>query len=376
MRDLSIYIHIPFCVSKCSYCDFCSFVASPEVMGSYVRALCAEIVQKSTIYSDRRIQTIYIGGGTPSFLPPGAIEKILACVRQNFCLDPAVNISIEANPNSFSPQKASEYMRAGCQRISFGLQAIEPAHLQMLGRRHSWEDCVRAVSSAREAGIVDTNIDILLGIPTQTIWDVHELLDRVTALPITHISAYSLIQEPDTPLTHKILAGELKAPDDLDVVNMYDFTVDYLAKKGFAHYEISNFAKPGFESLHNLNYWRRGEYLGLGLGAFSFVDGVHWENTSGLSAYLADPTDAGTNFERETLLTAKEEFIMLALRTTRGLSIAEYDQRFGADFLAEHRQSLDYLCNRVGLLRIQDGYVIPTNFYLTNTIISHLFEFK
>lgn len=344
-------------------------------MRKYVDVLCLEIAHCGKKYHHRLIKTIYIGGGTPSFLFDGAIAEIVGAVRRNFMLAEDVDITIEANPNSFSPKKAREYVTAKCNRISFGLQAIKPEHLALLNRKHNFADCVNAVEFARECGICDINVDVMLGIPTQNIWDVRRLLDAVCELPITHISAYSLINEPNTPLTRMIERGEVAEPDSLDVVNLYDFTVDYLAQKGFLRYEISNFAKSGYQSKHNLNYWRRGEYLGLGLGAFSFVDGTHWENVADLNAYLINSCDAGTNYELETLVTAKEEFIMLALRTSRGLSIAEYNELFDADFLTEHRRSLDYLCNFAGLLRIQNGFVIATNFYLTNTIISHLFEF-
>ena len=376
MNNLSLYIHIPFCVSKCSYCDFCSFVPCGDMMQKYITALCEEIRAKGAEYLGRKIYTIYIGGGTPSFLPNGAITAIMNCVRSNFDLSQCKSITIEANPNSFDFSKAKEYADSGCNRVSFGLQAVETRHLAILNRRHNFTDCVRAVEFARCCGIVDINIDIMLGIPTQNIFDVKKLVDSVLALPITHISAYSLINEPNTPLTRKIHAGELDEPDQLDVVNMYDFVVDYLANFGFQRYEISNFAKSGYESLHNLNYWHRGEYLGLGLGAYSFVDGKHWENDTDFAGYLASPNEVAINVERETLTTAKEEFIMLALRTARGLDIAEYNRRFGADFLAENRRGIDYLCNVANLLKIEEGFAVATDFYMTNTIISKLFEFK
>ncbi len=376
MKKFSLYIHIPFCVSKCSYCDFCSFVPSADMMRSYVSALKEEIEAKGKEYAGRRVYTVYIGGGTPSFLPLGAITEIMDEVRQNFDLSECESVTIEANPNSFNFDKAKEYAACGCDRVSFGLQAIEPTHLSLLNRKHDFADCVRAVEYARSCGITDINIDIMLGIPTQTIFDVKNLIDAVLTLPITHISAYSLINEPNTPLTRKIEAGELIEPDQLDVVNMYDFAVDYLAKFGFARYEISNFAKLGYESKHNLNYWHRGEYLGLGLAAYSFVNGVHWENVANLGEYVANPTRASINVEKETLTTAKEEFIMLALRTARGLDIAEYERQFGVDFLTENCRGINYLCNVAKLLKIENGYAVATDFYMTNTIISKLFEFK
>lgn len=376
MNDFSLYIHIPFCVSKCSYCDFCSFVANKDKMREYVSALCKEIEIKAQEYAGREVYTVYIGGGTPSALYNGAIRSILDCVRANFDLSHCQNVTIEANPNSFDEDKAREFAKAGCDRVSFGLQAVEQKHLNLLNRKHDYFDCVRAVELARKFGINDINVDIMLGIPTQTIWDVKRLLDCVAKLPITHLSAYSLINEPNTPLTKRLLAGELVEPDPLDVVNLYDFVVDYLKTFGFSRYEISNFAKEGYESKHNLNYWHRGEYLGLGLGAFSFVNGTHWENTARFEDYLTQPANSAINIEKETLVTAKEEFIMLALRTENGLDIAEYNRRFNADFLTEHRHSLDYLINSARLLKIENGFAFATNFYLTNTIIARLFEFS
>ncbi len=375
MSKFSLYIHIPFCVSKCSYCDFCSFVADKEKKQIYVDALCKEIADKSKKYADRQVYTVYIGGGTPSVLPENSITQILDCVRTNYDLSACESITIEANPNSFDESKASEFASAGCDRLSLGLQAINPKHLALLNRKHDFLDCVRAVRLAKNVGINDINIDIMIGIPTQTIFDVKNLVDNVLELPITHISAYSLINEPNTPLTQKILAGKLSEPDPLDVVNMYDFVVDYLAKFGFLRYEISNFSKLGYESKHNLNYWHRKEYLGVGLGAFSFMDGTHWENTADFNAYLSNPTQSAINIEKENLTTAKEEFIMLALRTAKGLNIEEYNTIFNADFLAEHRKSIDYLVNTAKLLEIKNGFAVATNFYMTNTIISKLFEF-
>jgi len=374
MDKFSLYVHIPFCVSKCSYCDFCSFVSTQDNMREYVHALCREITARGRTYAGRQVYTVYIGGGTPSVLPEGAIQCILDCINTNFDLSQCNSITIEANPNSFDLNKSREYAEAKCNRLSLGLQAVEPRHLKLLGRRHDYYDCVRAVEFAKSSGIDDINLDIMIGIPTQNIWDVKNLVDSALELPITHISAYSLINEPNTPLTLEIESGKLAEHDSLDVVNMYDFVVDYLAQAGFFRYEISNFAKPSFESKHNLNYWRRGEYLGLGLGSFSFMDGTHWENVSDFQMYLSSPEHSIINVEKQTLTTAKEEFIMLALRTTHGLDISEYNRLFSADFLTEHRVALDYLCNREKLLKIVDGFVVATNFYLSDKIIRRLFS--
>ena len=375
-QKLSLYIHIPFCVSKCSYCNFCSFVADERMMLDYIAALKLEIENACIHYKDRQVSTIYVGGGTPSVLPSGGIQEILDVIRDNFDVSNEVDITIEANPNTFTKEKAAEYKRAGCNRLSMGLQAKNQKHLNLLNRPHTFLQAKEAINYAILSGITDINIDLLLGIPYQNIWDIKELLQSVVELPITHISAYSLINEPDTPLTKKIQQKCVPEQNSLDVVNFYDFTVDFLAQNGFFRYEISNFSKPGYQSKHNLNYWQRGEFVGFGLGAYSFYEGTHWQNTSKLTEYLKEPTNAIVEKEKETLLTAKEETIMLALRTAKGLDIRAYNEQFGADFLREHHSALDFLINKAGLLEIVDGFVRATNFYMTNTIILKLFDFE
>ena len=232
-QKLSLYIHIPFCVSKCSYCNFCSFVADERMMLDYLAALRLEIENACIHYKDRQVSTIYIGGGTPSVLPSGGIQDILDVIRDNFEVSNEVDITIEANPNTFTKQKAAEYKRAGCNRLSMGLQAKNQKHLNMLNRPHTFLQAKEAINYAILSGITDINIDLLLGIPYQNIWDIKELLQSVVELPITHISAYSLINEPDTPLTKKLQQKGVPEQNSLDVVNFYDFTVDFLAQNGF-----------------------------------------------------------------------------------------------------------------------------------------------
>ena len=371
-KKFSLYIHIPFCVSKCSYCDFCSFVAKNEQVNAYLSALNAEIKARAQKYKNYDVTSVYIGGGTPSILPYGAISSILDEVRGNFDIKDK-NITIEANPNSFTREKAEEYSKAGCNRVSFGLQSHSPRILSVLNRKHNFADLENSVQYALEYGINDINVDIMLGVPTQTLDDIKETLQRVIGLPITHISAYGLICEPNTPLTKAIEKGELTLPDEDETVNMYDLIVDFLEKHGFSRYEISNFAKEGYESIHNKNYWARGEYLGLGLAAYSFVNGVHWNNTENFSKYLSNPTESIENVEPETLETAKEEFIMLALRTTKGLNIAEYNKLFGADFLAEHKETIKKLIDE-NLVKIENGFLIINNPYISNAIIAEFFD--
>ena len=370
--QFALYIHIPFCVSKCSYCDFCSFVPKLEQVTAYISALKQEIQSVKEQAKDRQVSSIYIGGGTPSTLPAGAVEEIMACVRKNFNLVENCSITIEANPNSFDSEKAKEYARAGCNRLSLGLQSDNDKILKVLNRAHNFNDCVNAVQFALNNNINDINVDIMLGVPQQTKRDLEITLQKVIDLPITHISAYGLICEPNTPLTNAIRQGKLILPSDDEAVEMYDYTVDFLAKHGFKRYEISNFAKEGYRSVHNMNYWKRGEYLGLGLAAHSFYNGTHWHNTEDFTKYLQNPTNCREDIEHETIQTAKEEMIMLALRTTDGLDIEKYNNTFSCDFLQEYKSAINKLLEN-DLIQIKNGVVTIKNLYISNAIISEFF---
>ena len=252
-NKFALYIHIPFCISKCSYCDFCSFVPKNTQMQDYVEALINEIEQTSKIYAGQ-VTSVYIGGGTPSVLPLGAITRIMSAVKSNFNLQPNISITIEANPNSFDILKAQEYASAGCNRLSLGLQSHKPEILKVLNRVHNLQDFKNAVNNAVKVGITNINADVMLGVPNQSLDDLSETLKVLVDLPISHISAYGLICEPNTPLTKQIECQQLTLPSEDDTVQMYDFAVEFLKKYGFNRYEISNFAKTGFKSKYITTY--------------------------------------------------------------------------------------------------------------------------
>lgn len=368
-KNMSIYIHIPFCVSKCTYCDFCSFVCDTTEHNQYLMALHQEIDARASDFVGYHITSIYIGGGTPSVLPVGALSAIIQHIRSTFDLSKCTSITVEANPNSFTPQLASSLALAGVNRLSFGLQSSDNRLLKLLNRPHTYEDLERAIQVAISANITNINVDILLGIPTQTMEQLTNTLNNLVNLPIKHISAYGLILEPGTPLTRAIQNGELKELDE-DFANvMYDYTVDFLQKNGYSRYEISNFAIPGFESLHNLNYWQRGQYLGLGLASHSFLNGFHWQNTDILSTYINNPTNCIQDVEQENIHTAKLETIMLALRTTKGLDITKFNAKFGTDFMQDYQSILNELLEQ-GLITIQDNILNITDYNLSNSIIA------
>ena len=372
---IALYVHIPFCVQKCAYCNFCSFVPKSNNIESYIKSLLKEIEIVGS-HLHQQVFSIYIGGGTPSILPIGAVSQILESIGQHFDVLPNASVTIEANPNSFTKEKAIEYSLAKINRISFGLQSASPTILKILNRAHSAQDLIKAVSIAKVHGFIDINVDVMLGVPTQSLKDVKDTLNQVVALPITHISAYGLILEEGTPLYRKVKQGELSLPTEDETVDMYDYTVAFLENKGFFRYEISNFAKRGFESVHNQNYWNRGEYVGVGLNAYSFVAGIHYQNTADLTNYCDYITRGELPIvekEHESKLTAQNETIMLALRTTKGLNIDEFNKMFKLDFCNKFHKQLEKLLKN-DLIALEGGFLRIKNMYVSNAIITEFFE--
>ena len=368
-KKMSIYIHIPFCVSKCTYCDFCSFVTNPQNILTYLDALHTEIDTRATQFKDKIITSIYIGGGTPSILPSGELSKIINHIKTSFNTNNCDSITVEANPNSFDKTLALQLVSAGVNRISFGLQSHNDRLLKLLNRPHSYLDFERAVNIAKQSGITDISADILLGIPTQTMTDLEQTINSIVNLPLTHISAYGLILEPNTPLTLAVHRGEFDEVDEDTANDMYNYTVSALANFGFNRYEISNFAKAGFESKHNLNYWTRGQYLGLGLASHSFVNGYHWQNTTNFTTYLSNPNSSIIDIEKENIATAKLETIMLALRTMSGLNIVEYNKKFNTDCMQEYNATIKELLD-AELITIENNILCITDYNLSNSIIA------
>ncbi len=376
MEKIALYVHIPFCVSKCSYCNFCSFVPKCEQIERYLQALLCEIELIAKQITEKDVFSVYVGGGTPSTLPLGYLTKIFKSLRENFKFLPNVSITIEANPNSFSIKQAQEYAQCGCNRVSFGLQSADSIVLKVLNRAHNFNDCVVAVENAKKVGIDDINVDILLGVPNQTQTILDDTLRKVVKLPITHISAYGLIVEENTLISREIDAGELILPSEDETVDMYEKTVSFLDKHGFHRYEISNFSKSGFESKHNLNYWARGEYVGFGVNAYSFFDGVHYRNTENFDLYcqsLLNGSLCQVEHEKETKKTKIEETIMLALRTTKGLDIANFNKKFKIDFEKRYEKAIAKLL-KLNLIKLENGFLSIRNMYVSNAVITEFFE--
>lgn len=333
---LELYIHIPFCVKKCGYCDFLSMPADDDVRARYVSQLINEIRAQSSAYGDYHITSIYFGGGTPSILKGTAIASIMSAVYECWYVDASAEITIECNPGTVTENKFGMYKASGINRVSIGLQSVHDAELKLLGRIHSFEDFLNTYQYARDAGIENINVDLMSGLPRQTTADWEETLRRVVMLKPEHISAYSLIIEEGTAFygMYGTAEGKKLLPDEDTDREMYHRTRELLEKKGYKRYEISNYAREGFECRHNIGYWTGAEYLGLGLGASSFIKRHRFHNENDLATYLdydfsSDVTMIYQDLEKLCMEDAMSEFMFLGLRMIQGVSGEEFARRFG-----------------------------------------------
>lgn len=331
MRELSIYIHIPFCVRKCLYCDFLSAPAGREEIESYVNLLLREIKKQSIFYGDHRVISIFLGGGTPSLLPAADVERILEQIRRCYPVAADAEITIECNPGTVTAEKLQHYITGGINRLSVGLQSTDDAELARIGRIHSYRDFLESYRLAREAGFGNINVDLMAALPGQSVDSYRRTLERVTALAPEHISAYSLILEEGTPLY--VNRSSYTFPTEEEDREMYVLTGKYLEEAGYRRYEISNYAREGFACRHNRVYWRRGDYAGFGLGASSMVGNVRWKNPEKYASYAAYVEQAEKREADEVqVLTAQEqmeEFMFLGLRLAEGVDVEEFQSLFG-----------------------------------------------
>ena len=360
MKETAIYIHIPFCDHKCIYCDFYSIV-SYENTQSYLDSLFKEIETQSLEFSaDRKITSIFLGGGTPSFMEPEYIGRILEQVKTKFRVDEKAEITMETNPGTVSKEKLIDFKNTGINRISIGIQSFDKKELGFLTRIHDAETAIKTVRDAADI-FENISIDLIFTLPNQTkeIWMRN--LTTAVSLPIKHISAYSLILEHGTILNKMVLDGKVKMQDEDYDAELYELTIEYLSTKGFDQYEVSNFTKPGFECIHNLAYWRYKDYLGFGSSAHSFVSNKRWWNFSSVKFYndaVNKKSNAAAGYEilkREQMIV---EYVMLALRSN-GLDLRELENRFGSEWIEMNKNYLDEL--------IKDGYLIQQNSVLKFT---------
>ena len=374
MKDLSLYIHIPFCESKCHYCNFVSFKKSESEKEKNINYLLKEIKLNAT--KEFLVNTIFIGGGTPSCLNNGDILKISNAIKENFNLSKNLEFTIEANPNSFTIEKAKEYKKAGINRISFGLQSANNKLLKLINRIHTKKDFINAVKIAKQVGLKNINADILLGLPNQKIRDVKSTLKLIIKLNLPHVSCYSLILEESTALYKMVEENKLKLPKDEKTLKMYDFTLKYLQKHKIFRYEVSNFAKAGFKCMHNLTYWNLSNYLGLGLNSHSKIENVRFENFSDFTNYYKCLDENQKPIKEKTqlsLIDQKEEFIMLGLRKSNGINLKEYQNLFNENLEIVKAKEIDFLLKN-NLIEIVNNNLFATNlgFKVLNQIILKL----
>ena len=328
---MELYLHMPFCVRKCAYCDFLSFPTDQETQNLYTRRLREDIDAMGKKYGDIPVDTIFIGGGTPSVPDSALIVGIMEHVRKAFHVAEGAEISMEANPGTVTREKLTDYRRAGINRLSFGLQSANDRELKLLGRIHTWAEFLESFHLARECGFTNINIDLMSALPGQTRESWKDTLKRVTDLNPEHISAYSLIIEDGTPFGEKYGSeeGRKLLPDEDSEREMYHETKRFLRDCGYERYEISNYAKPGRACRHNIGYWTGLPYLGLGLGASTYMDGCRFAVNSDMKQYLEEKPGMFTDVEKLTKKDMEEEFFYVGLRMTAGVSLPEFERRFG-----------------------------------------------
>lgn len=328
---MELYLHMPFCVRKCAYCDFLSFPSGAKTQRMYAKRLMEDIGVMGKRYGEIPVETIFIGGGTPSVPDSGLIVEIMEHVRHAFHVVDGAEISMEANPGTVTREKLTDYRKAGINRLSFGLQSANDRELKLLGRIHTWAEFLESFTLARECGFANLNIDLMSALPGQTCESWKETLSRVTDLDPEHISAYSLIIEEGTPFGERYGSeeGRKLLPDEDSEREMYHETKRFLKDCGYERYEISNYAKPGRECRHNIGYWTGVPYLGLGLGASSYLDGCRFTVNPDMKQYLEEKPGMFTDIEKLTKKDMEEEFFYVGLRMTAGVSLSEFERRFG-----------------------------------------------
>ncbi len=331
VRPLEIYIHIPFCVRKCNYCDFLSFACTEDTKEEYVNALLTELRERSAETTGYNVVSVFFGGGTPSLLKGSQIQRIMDCIRENMNLDEKAEITMEMNPGTVDFESLLAYRKAGCNRVSFGLQSCDAKELQFLGRIHDYSAFLNGYECARKVGFDNINVDIISGLPGQKKEIYAETLRKVLLLKPEHISAYSLIVEEGTPLYDMVEKGEVEPIEEEEDRALYELTEEMLSAEGYERYEISNYAKPNMECKHNIGYWNRTDYLGFGIGAASLMKGYRFQNGSDLSAYIAKPLDQREAKEQLSLQDQMAEFMFLGLRLIQGVSFENFKASFGYD---------------------------------------------
>lgn len=374
VKQTAIYIHIPFCDHKCIYCDFYSII-NYDNLHNYLSAIKKEIEIRGKEFSgDREIISIFFGGGTPSFMTPKYIGEIINSITKNFSVRNDAEITLETNPGTVSKQKLKEFLSVGINRFSIGIQSFNDDELKFLTRIHDSQTAIETVNSAAQSGLNNISIDLIFNLPNQTKQMWKKNLDIALSLPITHISAYSLILEKGTILNKMVLDGKVQMQDSDHDADLYETTIEALTNNGFNQYEVSNFAKNNFECIHNNAYWRYKDYLGFGTSAHSFINGKRWWNYSSLNFYLEKMKYYNPTAGEEILTNNQmhDEYVMLAMRS-KGLNLVDYKKRFGSMWIIKIKNVLNEY-QSMGYLSIDDNFIkfTPKGYALCDEIIANL----
>lgn len=367
LNELGIYIHIPFCKQKCYYCDFVSYSNKCSEVKEYIESLKKEIEEFD--FSNYKVTSIYIGGGTPSYIDSIYIVEILSELKEklkcNLIEFKDIEITIELNPGTVDTKKLNDYKKSGINRLSIGLQSTKNDILKKIGRIHTYQEFLEIYKLARETGLKNINIDLMIGIPGQKIGDLKNTLQDIIKLEPEHISVYSLIIEENTPIEKMLENGEIKLPDEDLERNMYWYVKNTLELNGYNHYEISNFAKLGKESKHNLNCWNQEEYIGFGVAAHSYLNGIRFSNTINVEEYIQhiENNRKKENIqieENQSLEDKKNEFMMLGFRKIQGVDIARFKEKFIDNPIFLYREKLNKLVEE-GLIEVDLNHIKLTN---------------
>jgi oxygen-independent coproporphyrinogen-3 oxidase len=373
---LSLYIHIPFCVKKCHYCGFYSTHYSEQLANEFISALSQEAARYGPAFSNRQFETVYIGGGTPTVLSSLQFEGLMTGIKRYFLIDPDAEWTVEANPNTLSSDRLSDMKDQGINRLSLGIQSFSDDVLKRLGRVHTAEEGIEAFTRAKNTGFGSVGIDLIYGIPGQPEEQWYETLSKAIDLKPEHVSTYSLSFDAGSRFREEADADRISLPDEDCVAAQYDLAVNKLSNAGYEHYEISNFSLPGFACRHNMNYWQRGEYLGLGPGAWSFIGNKRYHIVADVRKYIArlrDGQEVHTGEETIDQQQAANETVMLGLRTSMGIDLNHYEREFGPDSLRLLQAKWIPLQN-TGLLKHAEGRLRLTNegFLLAHEVLARL----
>lgn len=370
--SVGIYVHIPWCASICPYCDFDKQAADFRVVDDYIDALIRHVEATPR----RRAHSLYFGGGTPSLLTPARLRRIIDACRCHFDLAPDAEITLEANPSDVVAHKMAAYLEAGVKRLSLGVQSFDDGELRFLGRRHTADKAKRAFLAAREGGCTDLSVDLMYGLPGRDLSTLRCSLDQMLALAPDHISCYALTLEPSTPMGAEVAAGRISLPDEDAVAEQYAKIRGTLAAAGFEQYELSNWARPGHQSWHNLTYWRNDEYVGLGAGAAGSEGGARYKRTPVVRDYIRAAAAGEPGYvecEPWTQKSMMRDTVMLGLRLADGISDAEFGARFGVSLAEYGTARLSDLVN-AGVLRWRSGRLAldPASYFVCNAVLAEI----